>query len=418
MLGPTMSDGKGYRDHVQWINLQTGKEFSRLLYPNPVCFLSTVGSGGGGGVSMTNSTHPPTSSSMDSEPPLQQSSAENSVNKNVMILSWLTPTNNQGRFMFSIHKTRYSALLLAPSIDPASETSSCGANGSSIDITSHTHMPLTEFPKRKYPRTVSVDNSNYQTGTEFVLSVPVKGMEQLVMDVGSISGRYGSKFSSSECRSLKINDQRHMENFDDPKVKLSSRQRKKIKKRHLSLHGVPGLIPVPLGHSFPSTQSIVSSSSLFAIQGTVAHLKCRTYAVIGTPHESEPMDKTKLKSTFDSNQKTCNVQGLNKDEAESDNEENNDAIPAIIDHDHLLILAEVVDAYVHPLYWDRHKLLFRPCLKNGRRIASHAISTTSASVAVPNLENDAGSEIKKEEDLPPYLTFFGSQTLGYVTTGA
>ena len=55
----------------------------------------------------------------------------------------------------------------------------------------------------------------------------------------------------------------------------------------------------------------------------------------------------------------------------------------IIDDDHLLIMAEVTDAYVHPSYWDDMKKLFRPVSK----------------------------------EVPPYLKFFGSQTFGYVTSG-
>ena len=53
---------------------------------------------------------------------------------------------------------------------------------------------------------------------------------------------------------------------------------------------------------------------------------------------------------------------------------------SLVDDEHYLVSATVVDAYCHGDYWDKEKNLFRP-------------STTSA---------------------PPYLTFFGSQTFGYV----
>lgn len=53
----------------------------------------------------------------------------------------------------------------------------------------------------------------------------------------------------------------------------------------------------------------------------------------------------------------------------------------VIDSEHLLVLAQVQRAFVHPNYWDGDKNLFRP-----------------------------------QTGLPPYLTFFGSQTFGYVTS--
>lgn len=55
----------------------------------------------------------------------------------------------------------------------------------------------------------------------------------------------------------------------------------------------------------------------------------------------------------------------------------------VIDDDHLLIMAEVIDAYIHPSYWDEKKQLFRP----------------------------------RSSAVPPHLKFFGSQTFGYVTSG-
>lgn len=219
--------------------------------------------------------------------------------RNVMVLSWITATNNEGRFMFSINKRRYSASLLAP------------------------------YDAHNSDRTV--------TGIEFALCVPIKGMEQLVLDVGSISGQHGSKLQSSNVeitQTLLIRE--------DKQEQLSNRQRKKLRKEQLSQQGIQGLIPIPLGGSSPygTSAEIQSTSDQFAIKGTVAHLQCRTYGVI----EHSPFS---------------------------------------IDDNHLLILAEVFDAYVKPAYWDNTKKLFCP----------------------------QGAE----EEVPPYLTFFGSQTFGYVT---
>ena len=54
---------------------------SRVLYPNPVCFLTTISTDG--------------------------------LKRNVMTLSWITPANNYGGFVFCIHKTRHSAASIA-----------------------------------------------------------------------------------------------------------------------------------------------------------------------------------------------------------------------------------------------------------------------------------------------------------------
>ena len=99
-------------EHEAFVELTERAHFSRLLYPNPVCFLTTSRVEGGG--------------------------------LNVMTISWLTPANNDGLVVFSINKRRYSAECLA------------------------TH-PL------------------------FCLSVPVAGMEGLVLQVGKCSGRRGDK---------------------------------------------------------------------------------------------------------------------------------------------------------------------------------------------------------------------------------
>lgn len=223
--------------------------------------------------------------------------------QNVMVLSWLTPTNNEGRFMFSIHKSRYSASLIAP-YEPSNH-----------------------------------NTDEKKLGVEFSLCVPIKGMEQLVLNVGSISGRYGCKFQSSSS-----NESKEVSYTDDEQ--LSNRKRKKLKQEKLSRHGVPGLVKVSLGCSDPSESlTTANSSDIFAIQGTVAHLHCRTYGVVlNSPLEHQSHS---------------------------------------VDEDHWIILAEVIDAYVQPSYWDSNKLLFCP----------------------------QGNET----EVPPCLTFFGSQTLGYVT---
>lgn len=58
------------------------EKFSRLLYPNPVCLLTTNPDAA--------NEHP-----------------------NVMVLSWLAPVNNDGLFVFSINKRRHTTTRLS-----------------------------------------------------------------------------------------------------------------------------------------------------------------------------------------------------------------------------------------------------------------------------------------------------------------
>mmetsp|Transcript_29197 Transcript_29197/g.48242 ORF Transcript_29197/g.48242 Transcript_29197/m.48242 type:complete len:242 (-) Transcript_29197:11-736(-) len=230
----------------EWIELKEPKQFSRLLYTNPVCFLSTA----------------------------------NSEQRNVMVLSWLTATNNEGRFMFSLNRKRHTASLISE-------------------------------------------------GCTFVLSVPVKGMEELVKEVGGTPGRWGSKFADDH----PLSEQKEEAAAEEEAKHLSKRQKKKQQfSRRWPV--VAGLKAVPLGHQ--PIQNM-DSSKPSAVDGTVAHLQCKAYS--------------KMQE-------------------------------GVIDEDHYLILAEVTQAFVKSSYWDGEKKLFRP------------------------------SDIS----VPPYLTFFGSQTFGYVST--
>jgi len=158
--------------------------FSRLLYTNPVCLLTTS-------VPPEPHTSQPTPSAAPeisdaaSVPPLagaqkvaaspsSSSAAADAVDvasasaigpaippqpatfirslprRNVMTISWLTPTSNHGEFVCSMHAGRYSAQLLAHS--------AAAAGGADF------------------------------VGATFVLSVPVAGMEQLVKSIGGCSG--------------------------------------------------------------------------------------------------------------------------------------------------------------------------------------------------------------------------------------
>jgi flavin reductase (DIM6/NTAB) family NADH-FMN oxidoreductase RutF len=245
------------RKSSQWIHLQEGKELSRLLYPNPVCLLCTR--------NITSKDGGTTASAQQ-------------ANDNVMTISWLTATNNHGRFMMSLNRRRHTANYLG-----------------------------------------SKDQ-------DFCLCVPIAGMEDLVLAVGSTSGKFGSKFRDEKNLPESLNAHGSDPQEEPPTTQqMSNRQKKKLQ-RQQRIGGIPGLVQVPYGAGQPqetkptgdfvpqSTTQEEDGTGLFCIQGTVAHLHCRTYSVL--------------------------------EEA--------------IDEDHYLILAEIVDAYCHVDYWEATKKLFRP----------------------------------------------------------
>jgi flavin reductase (DIM6/NTAB) family NADH-FMN oxidoreductase RutF len=215
-----------------WIELTEKKQFSRLLYTNPVCFLSTLRGG---------------------------ESLYQWPDRNVMVLSWLTATSNEGTFTCSINRRRHTASVLLSGV------------------------------------------------SEFVLSVPVMGMETLVRDVGQASGKRGSKFpqdhDSGQVQKQAEVSEEHM----------SKRQAKKRSRMSLNTLGVPGLEAVPFGN-----ESRTQDAQPFAIRGTVAHLNCSIYK----------------------------------------------RLDDVIDDNHFLILARVTAAYVKPAYWDSTKSVFRADSQN------------------------------------------------------
>jgi flavin reductase (DIM6/NTAB) family NADH-FMN oxidoreductase RutF len=292
-------------DETTWIALREGKEWSRLLYPNPVCFLCTTTS--------LAARHPETTATTTA------TTTANADFRNVMVLSWLTATNNEGAFCFSISKHRFTASVL----------STAAAAGHS--------------------------NSNSNSNV-FTLSVPVQGMEELVRRVGSVSGRWGvSKFPSDHEARAPSSTAGFSETASDPAVRAiaaaalsasadRSSTRKKPKRPRFP-QGIPGLAAVPFGSqvvpaSAAPGAAAPTETTAFGIQGSVAQLLCRVHSVI------------------------------------------EGAAAGGVDEDHLLVFCQVQQACVHPAYWNGSKKLFQPQLAPA---------------------------------VPPYLTFFGSQTFGYVS---
>lgn len=127
------------------------ESFSRLLYPNPVCFLTTLNPEENGRGQEVNAGEHLLWNCM---PRLDDYFLSSHVIRNlitglnVMTLSWLTPVNNYGGFAFAIHKTRYSSV-------------------------------------------------NLMAGKKFTLSVPTAHSRELVLAVGRVSGKVAKKFDGS-----------------------------------------------------------------------------------------------------------------------------------------------------------------------------------------------------------------------------
>jgi len=390
---PPVGPGHVDMNLPSWIHLgdaaheDGGKSFSRILYVNPVCFLTTVERKGRANVS-TASTRSSGIASLDShnstgiagdnkqdqdeeEDVGHSSSNSSSDRKNVMVVSWLTAINNKGGFIMSINKRRHTASILT-SPHPRRRM---GIEEKSEDV------------KVKGDEGLSGNIKDNGKNPIFVLCVPVKGMEELVLNCGKTSGRWGrSKFPRDYHHNH--HDQGLKEDVlstvkrDTGNSNSSSTNLKKRKKKYKFDHGIEGLEAIQFGGMDQRQPSLntgllpeadgdgdVSPSSFkldddgsqencFAIRGTVAHLKCRVQNIITEGN--------------DISHGSCRT----------------------IEDDHHIIHAQVIDGYVRSDYWDAEKKQFRPT----RRLESSGNFPGRGQTLPP----------------PPYMTFLGSQTFGYV----
>lgn len=132
---------------------------SRILYCNPVCLLTTVVPRAVREKAVATAVASPSQGKDPSDEDEVKADAnaatadagslvqlaEGGSRRNVMVLSWLTPVNNEGAFVCAVHKRRFSAECL-------------------------------------------------QLRGHFALSVPVQGMEALILKVGDITGKNVDKF--------------------------------------------------------------------------------------------------------------------------------------------------------------------------------------------------------------------------------
>ena len=330
-----------------WIELTEKKQFSRLLYTNPVCFLCCCRSGCSpshcsnndrGCTGSATAETLVTDASCDDGAVSQQLEGHdiNSNGQNVMVLSWLTATNNAGQFIFSIHRRRHSASIL-------------------LNVTNETDVDAKSLPSNPI-------------GNFFTLSVPIQGMEELVLAVGRISGKYVNKFASlSSYSNVSVQKEDRKQQQSHPSPSKPEYSYKKSRRTD-TVEGpvIPGLnaIPIPLSlHSSESSlaakSSLLLASPLYYINGTVAYMICEVVQILDNHHND----------------------------------------------DHYTILGQICAAKVLSTYWDIPKNLFRPMNNHDHNKNSSHTKSFASTTSDPDSAR-----------IPPYLTFFGSQTFGYVVT--
>lgn len=231
-----------------WIPLTEATDWSRLLYPNPVCFLCT---------SIEVSSTKESADFEHHDTPTRRQ-------RNVMTISWLTATNNSGRFLMSLHKRRFT----------------------------------TKFFQEQ--------------SQDFCLCVPTTRHSQLVLDVGKVSGHFGSKFTSSGSVERLVGPPPP----PPPPQGASKRQRRQWEQSTFAAHGIPGLVAVDFETATEHDSSGRSLQDIFYIEGTVARMHCQVLQVVEGSSEM------------------------------------------LVDEDHVLVAAQVCRAYCRTDFWRAERRLF------------------------------------------------------------
>jgi flavin reductase (DIM6/NTAB) family NADH-FMN oxidoreductase RutF len=255
---------------------------SRFLYPNPVVLLTVSKpnttiqeSGCSSDVLSTSTSHSVETGAATVMSDSKELADKDDIITNIMTLSWLTAIDNHGHFIFSMNANRHTASLLFSV--PIQQTTTMASESES------------ESDQRIHLSTNQLANAN-EDGSYFVLSVPVDGMQDLVLKVGGISGRDCLPHGKIHHLGIKT-----CKPGLDPSKELSSTS---------TAIDTPSLISKPKVH--PLKNSLQTSSiptSLIAVQGTAAHLICQV-------------------------------------------------LDTRIDFGHVIATAVIVDAYADPNYWD------------------------------------------------------------------
>lgn len=290
---------------VPFFNLSSNPNlFSRLLYPNPVCFLST----------------------------LNQSSGSISI-PNVMTLSWLMPTNNYGGFAFTIHKTRFSANTI---IESESKTfvlsiptalhrgtllaiGKCSGQSKNKFDGSIAGLEMTRLgyfnSTASQPIDFDISKNDEDLGDYEIKST--KEVKQSIIKRGQTTNTFSALNDEDD------DDDEESDEADDEPNEINDEDEPNT---HQEFH-----VKSPISSPNPKSSEGISVNDI-AIAGSVAHMRC------------------KLVSHSDAS-----------------------------DPGHYLFLAQIEQAFVHPNYWSKEGKCF---LASG--------------------------------NLPPYLTFLGSQHFGLV----
>jgi hypothetical protein len=196
------------------------------------------------------------------------------------------------------------------------------------------------------------------------LCVPIAGMESLVLAVGRTSQRFASKFprvekdSPSKTKNNNNNTAPNAVTATDGGrhaggvvPHMSKRQRKRLEHIGCVENGIPGLIRVPFGNG-----GGVMNTRLFCIEGTVAHMHCRTYRIVD--------------ENVDTPQDT-----------------------------HCIIYAQVMNAVCRSSYWNSHKKVF--CSTHGEKpILTFLGSQTFGYVVAAADDRDEEKQGRDTEILP------------------
>ena len=288
---------------MTWIELTEGKQFSRLLYPNPVCFLCTStaknnaersgaaasdcekqqqqdeeeedssslllmsppkrknekNTADDGDAILKHKNNPPTAAAAATTTTC--TSQKTPADKNVMVISWLTATNNFGRFLFSMNRRRYTASRLF------------------LDGDEDEDMIVKE------------QQQHLQRNDSFVLCVPTADLAELVRNVGNVTGYSGSKFPQDHYPPVTVTANNDKAIIEEASVDHSSTNNKPISKRQRNKqprfpYGIPGLQRTAIGGgahystTTTTTTTGMTNDTLFAIEGTVAHLICHLYTTL------------------------------------------------------------------------------------------------------------------------------------------
>jgi hypothetical protein len=359
--------------NTDFLELKERQMLSRLLYANPVCILTT------------------SSLCAAKDNDSSMSDKVSSFNKdNAMVVTWLTPVDNNANIFLSINSKRYTMSRLKAGWDFANDA-----------------IDKDEAHKREIP--VSFDH--------FVLNIPVAGQEDMVIRTGSCSGRDIDKFaidtSSSRSQMFSLCRPGWLAAGED----LSTNKAAEPAVKDVLHSGIIGSTssPVTVEVRAQSTRIPLKKlkkerirveeskkfDSLVAIRECVAHIVCRICEIVP-----------------DFGSKPCSP--LDPSEPSSGRQL----------HGHYRIFARMERAFVRKAYWDRRYGVLRspqrlPSQNSRQIIQNDQDSDSHVTTQLSGNESDLqtgdehykpdycdrgpGDESNSTTEFPPLLSFLGNK---------